>query len=131
VRSNDSPANLRPPTRGKMKWLRCAAFTIRWRFSIANKMQPAFFVTAKNSVRRLSRPRATKCYSGFIDFSTVKLHARATSPTCRSSRDEAMVEQDEIMLALEARAAERLAELLEDSLLNRAQHVLEAVSHAG
>jgi DNA-binding GntR family transcriptional regulator len=57
--------------------------------------------------------------------------ARYLAHMSHSSRDEAMVEQDEIMLALEARAAERLAELLEDSLLNRAQHVLEAVSHAG
>jgi hypothetical protein len=39
--------------------------------------------------------------------------------------DEAMAEQDEIMLALESRAADRLAELLEDSLLLRAQRVLE------
>jgi DNA-binding GntR family transcriptional regulator len=44
--------------------------------------------------------------------------------------DEAMAEQDEIMLALEARAADRLAELLEDSLLLRAQRVLEAVGSA-
>jgi DNA-binding GntR family transcriptional regulator len=45
--------------------------------------------------------------------------------------DEAMAEQDEIMLALEGRAADRLAELLEDSLLHRAQNVLEAVAKAG
>jgi DNA-binding GntR family transcriptional regulator len=43
--------------------------------------------------------------------------------------DEVMTEQEEIMLALEARAADRLAELLEDSLLHRAQLVLEAVSN--
>jgi hypothetical protein len=39
--------------------------------------------------------------------------------------DQVMEEQDEIMLALEARAADRLAELLEDSLLHRAQRVLD------
>jgi DNA-binding GntR family transcriptional regulator len=42
--------------------------------------------------------------------------------------DEAMYEQDEIMLALDARAADRLAELLEDSLLHRAQRVLETIA---
>ncbi len=41
--------------------------------------------------------------------------------------DDTMAEQDEIMLALEARAADRLAELLEDSLLRRAQQILAAV----
>ncbi|MGL4232143.1 MAG: GntR family transcriptional regulator [Casimicrobium sp.] len=44
--------------------------------------------------------------------------------------DEVMTEQDEIMLALEARAADRLAELLEDSLLHRAQRVLELINQA-
>jgi DNA-binding GntR family transcriptional regulator len=41
--------------------------------------------------------------------------------------DDAMEEQEEIMLALEARAADRLAALLEDSLLHRAQQIIEAV----
>jgi DNA-binding GntR family transcriptional regulator len=53
--------------------------------------------------------------------------ARYLAHMSHSSWDEAMAEQDEIMLALEARAADRLAELLEDSLLNRAQHILDAV----
>jgi DNA-binding GntR family transcriptional regulator len=44
--------------------------------------------------------------------------------------DDAMEEQEEIMLALEARAADRLAQLLEDSLLHRAQSVIEAVNKA-
>ena len=41
--------------------------------------------------------------------------------------DQVMEEQEEIMLALEARAADRLAELLEDSLLHRAQRVLDLI----
>ncbi len=44
--------------------------------------------------------------------------------------DQVMEEQDEIMLALEARAADRLAELLEDSLLHRAQRVLDLLPNA-
>lgn len=56
--------------------------------------------------------------------------ARYLAHLSSTSWDDAMAEQDEIMLALEARAAERLAELLEDSLLNRAQTIIEAVGHA-